>query len=195
MGCGVWLSSRVDLRQFFAHAAALVQETDRDLTMEALTALDTEPVHTGRPSDLDHTARSVHEAPCISPAHTASTHGEVEPAATAQATAAAVAMVTVESSALDLSASTATTPAGAAAINSAVAKDVRKSRFKVVKVVESVKGAEIGPGPSQARPSTEAAPSAPGSTPGGMYSSAPNGMNGDALAVVNLKLQVPSHSF
>ena len=180
-------------------AAALAQEAERSLTVEALTALDTEAqvtLHTGRPSDLDNFARSMHDAPCISPAHTASTQGEMEPAApTSAAAAAVVAIAAAESSALDLSVSTATTPAGAAALNAAAGKDARKSRFKVVKVVESVKGADIGSGPPSVRPSTETVPPAPGSTPGSMHGGMTAiGVNVDALAIINQKLQVPAPS-
>jgi hypothetical protein len=159
-------------------AAALATDGERSLTAEALTALDKEahPLAHGGRSDEVATARSVQDVPCFSPAHTASTHGELEPAQHVGAVAATDAALET------MAAATAALPGGAAA------KDAGKkgSRFKVVRVVENRADAAA----SSARASSETvaagAPSAPVSAHGGL---AANGAAPETLAIINKKLQ------
>lgn len=188
----------LDARLSDAFAPAVVApapESERSLTVEALTALDTDPAavaatQAARVTVDSDLGRMASDGPCASPAHTSSTHGELEvPAVTAGAAVAstsAAAAATVADAALEAALTSAPLLAGA----KDQSRSRKESRFKVVKVVDGRGPAEAGAATPAARVSVESAPAQVGGTPASQQGvSAVNGSQQDALNIVNKKLQ------
>eukprot|EP00892_Ulva_mutabilis_P009609 jgi/Ulvmu1/701/UM010_0073.1 len=170
-------------------------ESERSLTVEALTALDTDPAavaasHVARVTcDSDIAGRLTSDGAWASPAHTSSTHGEADaPAAAAAAAAAAnAAAASVAVSTADAVLEAALT----APLGKDLSKSRKESRFKVVKVVDGRLPSEPGGVVQGARTTSESAAPQPGAMQQGVSQGgiSVNGAQQDALGIVNKKLQ------
>lgn len=163
--------------------------------VEALTALDTDPVavaatQAARVTVDSDLGRMTSDGPCASPAHTSSTHGELDlptvSAGAAVASTAAAAAAAVSDTALEAALSSAPLVPGA----KDQSRSRKESRFKVVKVVDGRASADAGVATPAARVSVESAPAQVAGTPTSQQGVAGvNGSQQDALCIVNKKLQ------